>query len=159
MDKIRNVWSEDVDVTEMGDADFESRNTGRPASDMEGVIGPIAETLSDHWDLSVNETMDAVVRIYIAHLIDSGQLAVSREDWDIGYLIPPEGWTEELDRPLFEVDIDGEKNKHTLSLPQTVDDLIGVAYEDGIVENKAQLVVMAHEWLCRTDGNLYHNTQ
>jgi len=36
MDKIRELWSEDVDVTEMGDADFESRSAGRPASDLEG---------------------------------------------------------------------------------------------------------------------------
>jgi len=157
MDKIRDLWCEDVDVTEMGDADFESRNVGRPASDMEGVIKPIAETLSDHWGLSVNETMDAIVRIYIAHLIDSGQLDVTREGYDIAVLIPPEGWTELLDRPLFEVDIDGEKNAHTLSLPNTVDDLVTEAFNRGVVENKAQLVVMAHEWMCQTDGNIYHN--
>ena len=100
--------------------------------------------------------MDRAIRIYLAHLIDEGELSVDRTDYEIGILIPPEGWVEEhIDPPMCDpvddVDCDGEII--SISVPPAVNEMIDEADEQGVVESKSKLVIDAHEWLCNDGGN------
>jgi len=84
---------------------------------------------------------DRVVRMYLAHLLDKNNMGHLRGDYDVTTLIPPAGWTEQVE-PL-DLEYSGNQPTLTTSVPPTVRDMI-----DEVVrissEEESDTVVSSH---------------
>jgi len=76
-------------------------------SDSSRRLHRLVETLRERDELpSWSETVDRALRVELAYLIDSGEVSFTREDYDVAYTIPPEGWV--LGREFDAVSLVGE---------------------------------------------------
>jgi len=97
MDDVSRLWAPDVTVQEMTDTDLVSnRADSQNVSNRNRDLLRGAETLrrrEGHEDTSF--TLDWATRIEHARTIDAGGVPFTRQDWDVQYTIPPEGWVED----------------------------------------------------------------
>jgi hypothetical protein len=94
MDDVSRLWAADVTVEQMTDTDLVSnRADSQNVSNRNRDLLRAAETLrrkEGHEDTSF--TLDWATRIEHARAIDAGDVPFTRQDWDVRYTIPPEGW-------------------------------------------------------------------
>jgi hypothetical protein len=148
MEDVAAIWDNTDDIREYTDRDLAySRSWSFQIHDAEQVIRPyiVAAHNTDFCsDLdSLSATMDRALRVQIAKVIDSGDTRVRRDDYDIKWMIPQRGWVR---RHTFEtVEIpeltDDQKAVMTqMSAPPTCNDIIEVFQDEGLYENKRDVV-------------------
>lgn len=151
-DEVAALWREDVDVPagKMGLADFENRDQSLTIWDSDGRFYGKVQALADHWGVGPSLATDRSVRIYLAHLIDAGEIDVERNECEIEVLIPPEGWVQqEVSPPLVADGTEPEETQKswTHSIPPTVDELVDEAVDVGLFESRADVAKSAVQWL------------
>lgn len=141
-DEVEAPWKEgtDLDIEDMGDADFERRSDYLSVQDSSGEIPAMANTLSEEWGVSKAVAADRVSRMYLAHLIDEHDLDY-REKYDVVTLIPPQGWTEQIEPLDLDYKITVTTNLN-ISVPPTVRDMV-----DDIVDNEDTEITSAADFL------------
>jgi len=155
-------WAVDVGVEELTDTDLlAARNTNMNVSDPSRELHRMADALIEwrqgdtHPFESRSDACDYALRIELAAIIDARDVPFVRQDFDVAYLIPPEGTHEEWmpDDPL-DVPTDGydeEKRNVNFSTPPTVYEMVNSAIAEGMYENFSAAVVAALRRLTRTE--------
>jgi hypothetical protein len=87
-------WASEATVHDMTDTDLQAgRNKTVGVSFEEEPVPSMVATLRREQALSsASEVGDRALRIELAWAIDNYEVQFSREDYDIGVLIPPTGW-------------------------------------------------------------------
>ena len=148
MEQVADPWNNAEDIRDYTDRDIAySRSWSFQVHDPKQHIRPyiIAAHNTDFCsDLdSLSSTMDRAIRVQIAKVIDSGETRVRRDDYDIKWMIPQRGWVQ---RQTFEqVEIpelteDQEAVMTQVSAPPTCNEIIEVFQEEGLYENKRDVV-------------------
>lgn len=91
---ITAPWASEATVHDMSDTDLQAgRHKTVGVSFEEEPVPAMVATLQREQRLSsVSEVGDRALRIELAWAIDNYEVQFSREDYDIGVLIPPTGW-------------------------------------------------------------------
>jgi len=99
MDDVARQWAGDPDVTEMTDVDLTaSRRDNSNVSDPSRELHRLAYTVMEYYDYpTISWTLDTALRVELARLIDTDTVSFGRDDFDIRYTIPQEGWYDEQD--------------------------------------------------------------
>jgi len=131
-DSVEEPWKSDMDldIGDMGDADFERRTSTLSLQDTSGDPRAIAEALSEEWEISKNMATDRVVRLYLTHIIDQHGLEHLYDDYDVAVLIPPTDFEVEK----VDIEYDGDTPTLTTSIPPTVKDMIDDLVEDDDID-------------------------
>lgn len=132
---VESPWKEGVDISieNMGDADFERRTDYISLQDSTGEVPAMAHALEDEWGISKNKAADRVVRMYLAKLIDENNLHDLREKYDVTTLIPPQGWTEQIEPLNLDYQIRANSNLN-ISVPPTVRDMVDELVDDDNID-------------------------
>jgi hypothetical protein len=145
---VDDPWTKSVNIPieDRGDADFERRTTTLSLQDTSGDPRAIAEALADEWDVSKNVATDRVVRMYLTHLLDKNNMGHLRGDYDVTTLIPPAGWTDQVE-PL-DLEYSGNQPTLTTSVPPTVKDMIDDVLESDVdISSPADFLRQAVYWV------------
>lgn len=147
---VREPWSEDVDVTEMGDADFEKRTASLSVWDKDGTYAQLADSLAEYWEVDRPSAIDRAIRLFLAKSVYDGTFVFDRDAYEIGVLIPPRYWVaDHIDAPVTDVTADiGEGERSVVaSIPPTVDQLITDMIEATEYEQRSEIAWDALRWL------------
>jgi len=155
-------WAVDVGVEELTDTDLlASRNTNMNVSDPSRELHRMADALIEwrqddtHPFESRSDACDYALRVELATIIDNRDVPFVRQDFDVAYLIPPEGTHEEWmpDEPLPHSDegYDDEQRNVNLSTAPTVYEMVNSAIAEGMYENFSAAVVAALRRVTRTE--------
>ncbi len=146
MDDIAAVWddTDPDDVTSYTDRDLTfSRGWSTRLYDPSGECRAKATAVADHYGLeTVSAGIDIATRIGIASLIDNNEAFVTRDDYDINYMIPPRGWVQTNVRGSIEYDDPQTDDEYIqVSMPPTCRDIAEDMVEQGSIEKKRELMI------------------
>ena len=156
MDEIAEPWDDADDIMAYTDTDLQySRLWNTAIYDRDSYVRWLADGVTDAYDFDgYSETCDFALRIGLAHLIDTmeGEPVVTREEYDIAYMIPPQGWvTETSHREVSLADVRPETTERygqiRFSAPETTKAMIQVLMDAGVVESYKAVVVHGLELL------------
>jgi len=129
-------WRASVDVTQLTDTDLEaSRRGSLGLSDSAGRLQSICDPLLDtEYFETISEIGDCGLRVGVADVIDDHRTTVTREDFDVAYTIPPEGWVA-ANTPLLAdpptIKRSEEYEKYTISTPEVVIEMARAIAQEG----------------------------
>jgi len=113
MDDVAKQWAPDVDVTEMTDTDLTaSRRDNSNISDPTRELHRLAEAVNEYYEYDdLSWTLDTALRHELARLIDNDEVSFGREDFDVRYTIPPEGYVIEHEYDEIDVPEDSDLDR------------------------------------------------
>lgn len=113
MDDVAKQWAGDPDVTEMTDTDLiTSRRDNSNVSDPSRELHRLAEAVNEHYGYDdFSWTLDTALRHELARLIDSDEVSFGRDDFDVKYTIPPEGYVAQQDYDKIDVSEDSDLDR------------------------------------------------
>lgn len=153
MDDIAAVWddTDPDDVTSYTDRDLTfSRRWSTRLYDPSGEYRVKATAIADHYELEgVSAGIDLATRVGIAVMIDNNEALVTRDDYDINYMIPPRGWVQTNVRGSIEYDDPQTDEEYIqISMPPTCRDISEEMVEQGTIEKKRELMIYGIDCLC-----------
>lgn len=145
---MKRPWTEGVDVTEYTHRDLEERRSKTSGiSDSSFALHRDLEGIRRHYGFdNLSETVDFLLRIELARLIDDYEVSFSREDYGIAYMIPSVGWYEENIDPIespSDVETDFEERSIPYSTTPTVFEMTKAAVEETETETITKFVTTA----------------
>ena len=139
-------WREDVDVTEFTERDLTANRSQQSAVSAVDDLPLLVESVRRGWKLpDVPFTIDFIIRVELARVIDNYEVSFSREDYDIAYMIPPVGYVEDNIDTVPAVDAEtvhyDERSMHYFTTP-TVFEMMNDAVEElDSVKDKTRFVL------------------
>jgi len=124
-------------------------NVSDPSRDLHRMADALIEWRRDHPSPfeTRSDACDYALRVELAAIIDAREVPFVRQDFDVAYLLPPEGTYEQFlaDAPLSfpDGDYDGEKRNVNLSTAPTIYEMVNSAIAEGVYENFSAAVVAA----------------
>jgi len=95
----------------------------------------------DNW----SDTLDTALRVEIADAIDNQRTWITRDQFDVAYMIPPRGWVEQenfTEQELVdESDIDTDDPYIGYSAPETTRTMMDKTIDEGLYETKTEVIV------------------
>lgn len=149
MSTIRELWTQDVedfDFTNLTDTDLEARRSKyTKISDSKYELHQMLETLRRKWGLdNMSEAGDRVLRIELAHMIDSYTVQFTHEDYNVAYTIPPLEWIHDQEyehTELVDIDeIDTSDRTIGISTPDVVYEMTQKALETSSYNTITEIV-------------------
>jgi hypothetical protein len=147
---------EGIDVRDMTHVDLdESRTrTSKLSTTQNGGerVHRLVETVRQHEGLeAASAAVDRALRVELAAALDSHTLPVTREQYDVAYLIPPQGW---IGRRTFsevelvaEGDVDTEGRWVSYSTAPTVYEMAQEVVDESLYESVTAMAVRGLERL------------
>jgi len=147
MDAIAELWdtTDPADVTSYTDTDLQfARLWSSRLYDKTGEARGMADLLIEG-NVAGNrsEAIDMALRVGVADVLDNESVTVTREAYDIAYMIPPSGWVT-TNCPLHNgTPSVGEPDSPYVqfSAPETVRDVGDALIDDGVVKAHKELVL------------------
>ena len=148
MEKVASPWDDAEDIRDYTDRDITySRSWSFQVHDAPQEIRPYIIATQDAPFCSDLDTyssaMDRAIRVQIASVIDDGETRVRRDDYDIKWMIPQRGWVRRHTFETVEIPELTEDQKAVMtqvSAPPTCNDIIEVFQEEGLYEDKRDVV-------------------
>jgi|AntDeeMetagen192_2_1112575.scaffolds.fasta_scaffold10164_1 hypothetical protein len=147
MEKIAEPWDEAQEVTDYTDTDLQySRSYSTRVRDPEFEIHRLTETVRQLFELdNWSDTLDTALRVEIADAIDNQRTWITRDQFDVAYMIPPRGWVEQenfTEQELVdESDIDTDDPYIGYSAPETTRTMMDKTIDEGLYETKTEVIV------------------
>jgi hypothetical protein len=152
---ITAPWASEATVHDMTDTDLQAgKNKTVSVSFVDEPVPAMVATLQREQRLSsVSEVGDRALRIELAWAIDNYEVQFSREDYDIGVLIPPTGWVNNemstYDTELVDDhDIDEEGPLH-MTTPPVLHEMCVQAVEDDDYPKISAVVIRGLQRQCQ----------
>lgn len=145
MDNITDMWDDTASesVTSYTDKDLTySRSWSTRVYDPTGEYRNKALAIQEEWNLeNLSSTIDFATRVAIAKLIDDGEVQIERKQFGIKYTIPPHWWVKRKVRGSLSVpDYDYADEFIQASMPPVCKDMIEAIVENGLFENKKEVI-------------------
>lgn len=132
-DDVTDPWWPD-DIRLVTDTDLQASRYARGhLSDPTDYSVRAVETARQAEGLeTASATIDRGLRVQLAHLIDSGEVSISREDYNIAYTIPPASWVREHYVNSYEIlpcealpdDVDPDERSIAFTTAETVYEIL-----------------------------------
>lgn len=161
-DDVTAPWWPD-DVRLVTDTDLQASRYARgQLSDPTDYSARVVETARRAEGLeTASATIDRGLRVQLAHLIDSGEMSFSREDYSIEYTIPPTSWIRErrfapheiISREDLPEDLDPDERSIAFTTAEVVYEMLQDAISETEHDTLSELICEGAERLIGQRSN------
>jgi len=142
---VPEPWAGDATVHDMTDTDLQAGRTASIGISYNNETVPrMVETLRVSQGLeTLSVAADRALRIELAYAIDHYEVQFTRDEYDIGVLIPPIGWVDDH-MTIYDKEVETvEDISHPIfcTTPQVLDKMVEAAVEEGAYQTKKGTVI------------------
>jgi len=144
-DDIAELWDDATSIMDYTDTDLQiSRNYSSRIYDPEYEIHRLVEVVQDKYGFeNPSETIDFVVRIELAAIIDGNEIMLNRDVFDVAYTIPPKGWVgqQTFEKLAIDDDTSGYDDPHlSYSTPSVCSDMMNRIRDETDYEYNIEII-------------------
>lgn len=147
MEDIAEPWDEAESIMDYTDTDLQyMRDYSTRVHDPEFEIHRMTETLLRQLELeNWSDTMDTALRVELASIFDNESPNLTRDQFDVGYMIPPQGWVSQQQfnetELVSEDEVDTSDPFISYSAPTECRDMMERMIEEGVYDKKKEFVI------------------
>jgi len=162
-DDIAELWDDATSIMDYTDTDLQiSRNYSSRIYDPEYEIHRLVEVVQDKYGfenpsetidlasseqdasrMSASQTVDFVLRIELAGVLDRDEIMLDRDVFDVAYTIPPKGWVgqQTFEKLAIDDDTSGYDDPHlSYSTPSVCSDMMNRIRDETDYEYNIEII-------------------